>query len=237
VGEGAEIKIEQTKRDYVMSRAKEIGEGFGITKDMLLFDKIDTVQFLPRNLGYKIGYTVDAFCAGLINGAPPVGNVFTATGSTTTAFGTNTIAGSIGINDLNRAVRILRQNRVQATDIILNPIGMEFFDNRPEFKAVNLWGERGYYLGAVGQIMGMRVHVTNVQPAGSAIVMAVTTNSFSNQYVPTGFFCLVHDILTESRYNPDRRQNEIYATMYYTAVIARAQNIVRIDYTGTPYGP
>jgi hypothetical protein len=238
VGEAQEIKIDNPQITTSICEAFEIGEGFGITKNELLFSKIDIVGFKPQKLGRKIGNTVDLFIANLIAGAVPVANIVPATGTSLLpgAAIPTTIAGTVGHYDLMRAIRILQQNQVPATDLICNPIGWEMLMVLPIYKSLNFWGEQGYMMGSVGHIEGMRVHVTTNCPAGEMHVLSVTDESFSNQYVPTGFFLLVHDVQTESIYNPAKRQNEIYATMFYTACIARAQNLAKITYTGTPYG-
>ena len=236
IGEGEEVPIEVVQLTNVVNKTGKIAEGFPITFEMVQFAKLPIVAYQPKKLGLKIGNTIDRGCEALVSGTVPAGNVVAATGTTIGNDGQQyTRAGEIGRNDVKAAIRRVQEGQVEPTDIIFNPIGWEMLSKLAVYSSVNQIGRPAYANGKLPTIEGLRVHTTTNCRVGEAHIIAASNSSYSGQYIPMGFFHYNYDIRTDSRRNPAKDQNEVYAYSHYRPIVTRARNLAKITYGGSPY--
>jgi hypothetical protein len=241
IGEGAQCKIEEIQYEDRIAKTYKIGEGFYITDEEVRFSKIASVAFKPRKLGFKIGNTIDFDCMSVIDAAIPANHIITATGQTTGLDNTvATIANYVGHHDYTRAKMVIRRDgQVQPTDCVMSAAAFEFLERLPQYGTA-FYADGAYYTSGRRPLMweGMRVHVSeqiqNLPNPNTIFIISTGLTSSSGQYAPMGKYVYNYDIRTESRFNPAKDQNEIYAYAKYVPLVLKGDHLAKITWT-SPY--
>ena len=196
IGEGDELPLNILPVTSSTITVYKVGEGYQVTREMILFQQVPIIQQRLKRLGITLGNTIDFDCAATVDAG--------AGASTGVAGKTkgldNTVAAeanTIGQYDLVDAKVRMMNNNLFADTLVVQPKGAGHIAKLPQYKAYMYTGETpsGYMHGEIGMVEGLRVMVSRNAGAqsnhtitdGLAYVMTGTMSTAPNplgQYTP-----------------------------------------------------
>jgi len=241
VGEGDELPLNILPVTSSTITTYKVGEGYQVTREMILFQQVPIIQQRLKRLGITLGNTIDFDCAAVVDAGA---------GTTTAAAGKtkgldNTIvaeAGTVGQYDLVEAKVRMMNNNLFADTAVLSPRAAGHIQKLPQYKSYMNTGEKsGYAHGEIGQVEGLRVLVsrhTGASASASTVspevsyVMTGTVTTAPNplgQYTPMGYFVEALPIQTMVQDNPRRDAYEVYALTMFAPVVVTNNAIEKIN--------
>jgi hypothetical protein len=143
---------------------------------------IPVIEDQLRRLARRMAYTIDLDCMTVIGNA--AANSSAGTGTSMGATGTEfTVTGGLGTKDILAGKAKIESYNFIPDTIILNPINARSVYYLPQFTLHAQYGDPVIQTGAIGQIYGMNVYVTNVCSAGTAYILS-TGQNLSASYAP-----------------------------------------------------
>jgi hypothetical protein len=246
VGEGDELPLNILPVTSSTVSVYKVGEGYQVTREMILFQQVPIIQQRLKRLGITIGNTIDYDCAVLVEAAVSgLGATYTNAVSGKTKGSDNTIAaeaGTLGQYDIvDATVRMMNFN-LFADTIVTSPVGAGQLRKLPQFSSQLNYGTPRYEHGELGEVEGLRVlvsrHVgakadhTIVSPNVLAYVMTGTETTAPNplgQYTPMGYYVEALPIQTMVHDNPRRDSYEVYAESMFAPVVVTPKCIQRLS--------
>ncbi len=240
IGEGDELPLNILPVTSSTVTTYKVGEGYQVTREMILFQQVPIIQQRLKRLGITLGNTIDFDCAATVDAG--------AGASTGTAGKTkgldNTVAteaNTLGQYDFVDAKVRMMLNNLFADTLVVAPKGAGHINKLPQFKSYMNTGvvNAGYAHGEVGQVEGLRVLVSRhagAQAAGTitdgiAYVMTGTISTAPNplgQYTPMGYYVEALPIQTMVQDNQRRDAYEVYALTMFAPVVVTANAIEKI---------
>lgn len=205
------------------------GEEVEIPIEMVTDFELGVVDTQLRRLAYRTAYQKELDAYTVIKAAGDANGLsFAATGKTMGFTGEITISGGLGMEDVNKACRLIEQHNFVAKYIIVNPIQKESLKNLPTpyvFRTVQdpLTGKVEEQIGAY------TVLTSNLIPAGTSFVLSDGQNPNDN-YAPMGFFVTKQDITTDI--DIQKRLRKIIPFTSYRATPYVANGYCIIEITG-----
>ncbi len=241
VGEGDELPLNILPVTSSTVTVYKIGEGYQVTREMILFQQVPIIQQRLKRLGITIGNTIDFDCAATVDAAAAAGSNTNAVVGKTKGLD-NTIvaeAGTLGQYDIVDAMVRMMNHNLFADTLVVNPKGAGHIKKLPQFSSQMNYGTPRYEHGEVGEVEGLRVLVsrhTGAQTAhtvtdGIAYVMTGTETTAPNplgQYTPMGYYVEALPIQTMVHDNPRRDAYEVYAESMFAPVVVTPNGIERL---------
>jgi len=238
VGEGDEFPLNILPVSSSTITVYKMGQGYQVTKEMIMFQQIPIIQQRLKRLGIEMGQTIDWDCASVISAGAGASNAVNGT----TKGMDNTVAAeanTIGQYDVVNARVRMMQNNLQAETLVVHPKGAGHLMKLPQYKAQMLYGEPGYQTGEIGNVEGLRVLVTpncgavaaGTLTDGVAYVLTGTNSTAPNalgQYTPMGYFVEALPITTSMVDNLRRDAFEVYASAMYAPAVVYANCIEKL---------
>ncbi len=239
IGEGDELPLNILPISSSTVTAYKIGEGYQVTREMILFQQIPIIQQRLKRLGLDIGNTIDFDCAAVMSaGATTTTGVNGKTKGIDNTLATE--ANTIGQYDIVNAKVRQMTNNLYSDTLIVHPKGAGHLMKLPQYKAEMLYGTAGYQHGEIGNVEGLRVLVTKNCGAiaagtvtdGIAYVVAGTTTATPNplgQYTPMGYYVEALPIQTTMQDNQRRDAYEVYAISMYAPAVTLGTAIEKLN--------
>lgn len=241
VGEGDELPLNILPVTSSTVSVYKVGEGYQVTREMILFQQVPIIQQRLKRLGITLGNTIDFDCAvtvdagGVTNGSTTVGGKTKGMDNTIAAE-----ANTIGQYDIVDATVRMMNNNLFADTLVVNPKGAGYIRKLPQFSSQLNYGTPRYEHGELGEVEGLRVLVsrhTGAQAAhtvtdGIAYIMTGTETTAPNplgQYTPMGYYVEALPIQTMVHDNPRRDSYEVYAESMFAPVVVTTNCIERLD--------
>ena len=159
--------------------------------------ELGVVDTQMMRLAFRTMYQIELDSWTAIDGAGATnGNSFAGTGNTISVTGsTITVSGGVGLEDLNKMNRLIKQHNFIMKYIAVNPIQEESLRNLPY---PNLFREVTNPLtNEVEQKLGIwTLLVSNLVPAGTVYGISDGQNP-NNNYAPMGFMVTKQEITTD----------------------------------------
>jgi hypothetical protein len=247
VGEGDEMPLNILPVTSDTVTTYKVGEGYQVTREMILFQQVPIIQQRLKRLGITLGNTIDFDCAATVEAAVATtdSGIHTNVVSGKTKGLDNTVAveaGTLGQYDFVDAKVRMMQNNLFADTLIVQPKGAGHIAKLPQFKSyMNTGIVGGYAHGEIGNVEGLRVLVsrhsgaqaaTNLVTDGINYVMTGTLTTAPNplgQYTPMGYFVESLPIQTMVQDNPRRDAYEVYALCMFAPVVVTTNAIERLS--------
>lgn len=242
IGEGDEMPLNILPLTSSTVTTYKVGEGYQVTREMILFQQVPIIQQRLKRLGITLGNTIDYDCAATVDAASLADT--TSVGGKTKGLD-NTVAaeaGTLGQYDLVDAKVRMMNNNLFADTAVLSPRAAGHIQKLPQYKSYMHTGEKsGYAHGEIGQIEGLRALVSRHTGAGATVntvspaisyVMTGTVSTAPNplgQYTPMGYFVEALPIQTMVQDNPRRDAYEVYALTMFAPVVVTSNCIERLD--------
>jgi hypothetical protein len=173
-------------------------------------------------------YQIELDCLTAISAAGDAnGTSFALTGKTISVTGTEvTVSGGVGLEDLNKGNRIIKQKNFWAKFIACNPVQEESLRNLPY---PNIFREVTNPLtNEVEQKVGVwTLLVSNLIPAGTVYMISDGQNP-NNNYAPMGFMVTKQEITTDIDVQKRLRKIVPYTTYRKTPYVANGYCIVKM---------
>ena len=173
------------------------GEEVEIPIEMITDFELGVVDTQMMRLAFRTMYQIELDSWTAIDGAGAAnGNSFAGTGNTISVTGTTiTVSGGVGLEDLNKMNRLIKQHNFIMKYIAINPIQEESLRNLPY---PNLFREVTNPLtNEVEQKLGIwTLLVSNLVPAGTVYGISDGQNP-NNNYAPMGFMVTKQEITTD----------------------------------------
>jgi hypothetical protein len=186
VSEGSEIPMDFTPYNTVTVTPYKKGLRERVSRENIEDLYIPVIEDQLRRLARRMAYTIDLDCMTVIGNA--AANNSAGTGTSMGATGTEfTVSGGLGTKDILAGKAKIESYNFIPDTIILNPINARSVYYLPQFTLHAQYGDPVIQTGAIGQIYGMNVYVTNVCSAGTAYILS-TGQNLSASYAPLGFF-------------------------------------------------
>jgi len=241
VGEGDELPLNILPVTSSTITTYKVGEGYQVTREMILFQQVPIIQQRLKRLGITLGNTIDFDCAAVVDAGA---GATTATAGKTKGLD-NTVAaeaGTLGQYDLVDAKVRMMNNNLFADTAVLSPRAAGHIQKLPQYKSYMNTGEKsGYAHGEIGQVEGLRVLVSRHTGASASAgtvspevsyVMTGTVSTAPNplgQYTPMGYFVEALPIQTMVQDNPRRDAYEVYALTMFAPVVVTPNAIEKIN--------
>lgn len=245
IGEGDELPLNILPVTSDTITTYKVGEGYQVTREMILFQQVPIIQQRLKRLGITLGNTIDFDCAATVTASA------TASGNTTVTTGKtkgldNTIAAeanTLGQYDFVDAKVRMMNNNLFSDTLVVQPLGAGHINKLPQFKSYMHTGvvNGGYAHGEIGQVEGLRVLVSrhcganaanNTVTSGLAYVMTGTVSTAPNplgQYTPMGYYVEALPIQTMVQDNQRRDAYEVYALTMFAPVVVTPNCIEEIS--------
>ncbi len=241
IGEGDELPLNILPVTSSTVTTYKVGEGYQVTREMILFQQVPIIQQRLKRLGITLGNTIDFDCAATVSAG--AGATTAVTGKTKGLDNTVAVeANTLGQYDfVNARVRMMNNN-LFADTLVVQPLGAGHINKLPQFKSYMNTGvvNGGYAHGEIGQVEGLRVLVSRhcgAQAAGTITsglnyVMTGTVSTAPNplgQYTPMGYYVEALPIQTMVQDNQRRDAYEVYALTMFAPVVVTANAIEEIS--------
>jgi hypothetical protein len=226
IAEGAEVMMDYTPLTTVTVTPYKKGERIRVPREQVEDLYIPVIDQQLRRLARRTAYQIDLDCMNVIGSAAQFTSA--ATGKTMGATGSEmTITNTIGAKDILWAESQIESLNFIADSIICNPINARDLKYVPNFTIFSQYGRPVLQNGALGQVYGMNLYVTNVCSAGTAYVLSTGTN-LSASYAPIGFFVVKRPLMTDVDQVKQNDSIDIIETTRYAPVVLNGGCISQI---------
>ena len=204
------------------------GEEVEIPVEMITDFELGVVDTQMMRLAFRTMYQIELDCKTAIDAAGvAAGTSFALTGKTISVTGTEvTVSGGVGLEDLNKANRVIKQKNFIMKYIICNPIQEESLRNLPY---PNIFREVTNPLtNEVEQKIGIwTLLVSNLIDPGVVYAVSDGQNP-NNNYAPMGFMVTKQEITTDIDVQKRLRKIVPYTTYRKTPYVANGYCIVKM---------
>lgn len=254
---GALIPIDYTGYEYILVKPYKIGEGFSITREALEDNQLPVVTNQMTRKALVLGQTMDM--DGIISLLANYGSTFSCAGKSLGFDGTvYTKASTVGTQDINNAVALIKQVNYDADCLLVNanveaqlrmlPHFSQAFSygsvNGPSPLVTGKWdGNTEGSQGMVGKILGLDVFVSNNvldDPTGKAgtlnnrvLALAREGKNPMGQFSPIGYYCEKRPPTVETEIAPSRDSQLVWMTARYAYGVVKKEPICMMDSCGT----
>jgi hypothetical protein len=226
IAEGTEVMMDFTPLSTVTVTPYKKGERIRVPREQVEDLYIPVIDQQLRRLARRTAYQIDLDCMNVIGNA--AGFTSAATGKTMGATGSEmTLASTIGSKDILWAESKIASYNFIADSIICNPINARDLKYVPNFSIYSEYGKPVIQNGAIGQLYGMDLYVTNVCSAGTAYVLS-TGQNLSSSYAPLGFFVIKRPLMTDVDQVKQFDSIDIMLTTRYAPVVLNGGCISQI---------
>lgn len=244
VGEGDELPLNILPVTSSTVSVYKVGEGYQVTREMILFQQVPIIQQRLKRLGITLGNTIDYDCAVLVEAASQTSSSYHNHVTGKTKGMDNTIAaeaGTIGQYDIVDATVNMMNFNLFADTLVVNPVGAGQIRKLPQFSSQLNYGTPRYEHGELGEVEGLRVLVSRHVGAQAAhtihadslgYVMTGTETTAPNplgQYTPMGYYVEALPIQTMVHDNPRRDSYEVYAESMFAPVVVTPKCIQSLE--------
>jgi hypothetical protein len=224
--EGAEIMMDFTPYSTVTVTPYKKGQRQRVTRENIEDLYIAVIEDQLRRLARRMAYTIDLDCMNVIGNA--AGSTSAGSGLSLGATGTEfTITGGIGTKDILWAEAKIASYNFVADSLICNPVNARDLKYLPQFTLASQYGEAVIQTGAIGQVYGLNLYVSNVCSAGTAYVVS-TGQNLSASYAPMGFFIIKRPLMTDINMVKEFDSVEVILSTRYAPVVLNGECISRI---------
>lgn len=243
VGEGDELPLNILPVTSSTVSVYKVGEGYQVTREMILFQQVPVIQQRLKRLGITIGNTIDFDCATVVETSAESSADYTSVTTGKTKGMDNTIAaeaGTLGQYDIVDATVEMMNFNLFADTLVVNPTAAGHIRKLPQFSALQNYGTPRYEHGEIGEVEGLRVLISRhvgaqaahtIHAHSLAYVMTGTETTAPNplgQYTPMGYYVEALPIQTMVHDNPRRDSYEVYAESMFAPVVVNAKCIQAI---------
>ncbi len=240
VGEGDELPLNILPVTQSTVTVYKVGEGYQVTREMILFQQVPIIQQRLKRLGITLGNTIDYDCATVVEASAQSDAAYNMVVSGKTKGLDNTIAaeaGTVGQYDIVDATVELMNFNLFADTLVVNPTAAGQIRKLPQFSSQMNYGTPRYAHGEIGEVEGLRVLISRHVGAQAAhtihshalgYVMTGTETTAPNplgQYTPMGYYVEALPIQTMVHDNPRRDSYEVYAESMFAPVVVNPKCI------------
>ncbi|MGA3192467.1 MAG: hypothetical protein ABSD73_08150 [Candidatus Bathyarchaeia archaeon] len=226
IAEGAEIMMDFTPLSTVTVTPYKKGARERISRENIEDLYIPVIEQQLRRLARRVAYQIDLDCMNVIAAAATYSSA--GSGKTLSATGTEfTITGGLGSKDILAADAYIASKNFVADSLICNPIQARDLKYLPQFALASQYGEPVVQTGAIGNIYGLNLYVSNVCSAGTAYVVS-TGQNLSSSYAPLGFFVIKRPLMSDLDPKKEFDSVDIELTTRYAPVVLNGECIAQI---------
>lgn len=227
VGEMGPAPMDFTNYDYVTVTAYKRKATIEIAQEVVDdVSQFNVVEDQMHRLSNRWAMQFEADIFNCIRGAVPNAHKFDATGKSNGVAGEITIAGTIGIKDLNKARRLILQKHQVMTDIVVDPIAEEGLRNLPMFTPVTM-NDQFFNQGVIGKLGSWNIRVSTLIPAGYAYCIS-TGQSLNGEYNPLGFLAVKQPLTTGMTIDTDNDLVKPSMRARYSPIVTNGNCLVEI---------